>query len=181
MPPIRPLRPDRFPANEFQRDLQSKQAGDNRVTTAEARELTQAWGTRALTPQQADQLRASVNNARSTFDAGATQELNRFVNVTLPRLVVRQGLGLGANSAKLSWDPVTRREDGTPLTELKGYRVHYGPSPGNYTRTVTINDPAATSFQVDNLPTGTWYFAVTSFDAYDIESGFSNEASKTVP
>lgn len=179
--PIRPGGGHPIQANEFQRDIQTKLVGDNKVTTAEANDLARSWGSRSLTREQADQLKASVDGARSTFDAGAAQVIDRFVNVTLPRITLRQGLGIPANSAKLAWDPPTKNEDGTPLTDLKGYKVFYGPSPGNYTRSLDINDPAATSFQVDNLPSGTWYFSMKAVDTAGNLSKFSNEASKTIP
>jgi len=31
--------------------------------------------------------------------------------------------------------------DGSPLTNLKGYKIHYGTQSGTYTTTVTVNDP----------------------------------------
>jgi len=177
--PSNPIRPTRV-TNEFQKDINSKLVGDNKVTTAEAKQLAQAWGSRQLTKEQAAQLKASVDGARSTFDAGAADVLDRFVNVTLPTITMRSGLGVPANSAKLSWTPPTTNEDGTPLTDLKGYKLYYGPTPGNYTKTVDINDPAATSFQVDNLASGTWYFSLKAVDTAGNESRFSNEAFKTI-
>jgi hypothetical protein len=179
--PIHP-RPGIPPAtNEFQRDIESKLVGDNKVTRDEAADLARTWGNKQLTPEQATQLKASVTNARSTFDAGAVRTLDRFVNVTLPTITMHQGLGVPANSAKLSWTPPTTHEDGTPLTDLKGYKVFFGPSPGNYTKSLDINDPAATSFQVDNLASGTWYFSMKAVDTAGNISKFSNEAAKTIP
>ncbi|MEW5742654.1 MAG: fibronectin type III domain-containing protein [Myxococcota bacterium] len=180
--PIRNPRGGTIPTNEFDTQIKQKLAGDNTVTKAEAQELTRGWGMRQLTPAQAEQLKTAVQGNKSTFDAGASSVMSRFVNVTLPTITVRQGLGgVPPNSAKLAWDPPTRNQDGTPLTDLKGYEIHYGPSPGNYTRSVTLNDPAATSFQIDNLPSGTWYFALKAVDTSGNVSTFSNEASKTIP
>ena len=182
----RPIRPGPGnhpvrPANEFQRDIQSKLANDGRVDGAEAQDLTRAWSGRSLTQAQADQLRASVNDARSTFDVAASRVIDRFINVTLPRITIQGGSNVPPNSARLAWDPPTTNEDGTPLTDLKGYKLFYGPSPGNYTHSLDINDPAATSFQVDNLPSGTWYFSLKAVDTAGNQSRFSNEAAKTIP
>jgi hypothetical protein len=66
------------------------------------------------------------------------------------------------------------------LTDLAGYRVHYGTTLGNYTNTETINDPNAVEYVVDNLTEGTWFFTVTAFDAAQNESDSSNVASKTI-
>lgn len=168
--------------NDFDSEIKTKLAGDNTVTRQEAEDLTKGWGNRQLTPEQANQLKAAVSGNQSTFDRGAARIMERFVNVTLPTITVRQGLpGVPPNSAKLAWNPPTRNEDGTPLTDLKGYQIHYGPSPGNYTKSITFDDPAATSFQVNNLPSGTWYFSMKAVDTAGNVSKFSNEASKTIP
>lgn len=181
--PIRP-RPGGTvaPANEFDLQIKQKLVGDNTVTRPEAEQLTQAWGSRQLTPQQANQLKAAVQGNSSTFDRGAVRIMDRFVNLTLPTITVRQGLGgVPPNSAKLAWDPPTKNTDGSALTNLKGYQIAYGPTPGNYTNTVDINDPAATTHQIDNLRSGTWYFAIRSTATTGEVSVFSNEASKTIP
>jgi hypothetical protein len=83
-------------------------------------------------------------------------------------------------SATLSWTAPTQNVDGSDLTDLAGYRVHYGTSLGNYTNSRTINDPAALVYDVDNLTQGTWFFTVTAFDTAGNESEFSNVASKTI-
>lgn len=83
-------------------------------------------------------------------------------------------------SALLSWTPPTRNTDGSPLTNLAGYRVYWGTSPGDYPNSVTINNPGITSYVVDQLTPATWYFALTALNTAGAESAFSNVASKTV-
>jgi ABC-type glycerol-3-phosphate transport system substrate-binding protein len=39
--------------------------------------------------------------------------------------------GSSTNSATLTWDAPTTNVDGTPLTDLAGYKVYYGTSLGN--------------------------------------------------
>src|SRR6267142_2349612 len=63
----------------------------------------------------------------------------------------------------LDWIPPTQNHDGTTLTNLAGYRVHYGRSPSQMTQSITIRNPGLTSYVVDDLAPGTWYFAVTSY------------------
>lgn len=84
-------------------------------------------------------------------------------------------------SAVLSWLPPTRNTDGSPLTNLAGYRVYWGTSPGSYPNQVTLNNPGLTTYVVDNLVSGTYYFAVTAFNSTGAESQLSNSASKTIP
>jgi len=83
-------------------------------------------------------------------------------------------------SATLSWQPPTQRTDGTPLVDLAGYRILYGNAPGSYSNRVTVDNPGLTSYVIDNLAQGTWYFVMTAFDASGAESDYSSVGSKTV-
>ena len=80
----------------------------------------------------------------------------------------------------LSWDPPTENTDGTPVTDLAGYKIYYGTSSGNYTTVVDVKN--VTTFTITDLPEGfTYYFAVTAYDIYGNESAFSDEVSKNIP
>ncbi len=81
-------------------------------------------------------------------------------------------------SVTLAWDAATTNTDGTVLTDLAGYKLRYGTSSGNYSNSVTVG--AGTSYVLNNLAPGTYYFAVTAVNTAGVESGFSNEASKTI-
>jgi len=83
-------------------------------------------------------------------------------------------------SATLNWTPPTQREDGSTLDNLAGYKVHYGLSQGNLNTVVVLDNAGLSSYVVDNLEKGTWYFAVTAFDAAGRESQFSNIGSKMI-
>ncbi len=83
-------------------------------------------------------------------------------------------------AATLSWTAPTQRTDGSALTDLAGYKVYWGKSAGNYTNSVTIDNPSVTTYVVENLTPATWYFAATAVDSKGIESGLSNPASKTI-
>ena len=82
-----------------------------------------------------------------------------------------------AGTATLSWKAPTTNTDGTPLTDLGGYKIHYGTASGSYTATVVVGKTTTYAFA---LPAGTYYFAVTTYDTLGSESGFSNEVTKTV-
>jgi len=83
-------------------------------------------------------------------------------------------------SATLSWEPPTQRTDGSPLTDLAGYRIAYGTTPDNLGQKVTLSNPGISSYVVENLSQGTWYFAMTAFDASGAESDYSSIGSKTI-
>lgn len=108
----------------------------------------------------------------SVTDGVASRSLTAF-NITV------QSAATG--SAALSWQPPTLNVDGSPLTNLAGYRVYWGTSPGSYPSSVTLNNPGITTYVVNNLISGTYYFVVTAFNAIGAESQLSNAVSKTIP
>ena len=75
-------------------------------------------------------------------------------------------------SISLGWTAPSSRTDGTALSlsEISGYRVYYGPAPGNYTSSVTVSNGSATSTVINNIATGDWYVAMTTVDVNGIES-----------
>ncbi len=90
-----------------------------------------------------------------------------------------EAVGLG--SVTLNWAPPTQNEDGTVLTDLAGYRIYWGTTPGQYPNSVTIDNPGVTTYVIDNLGPGTYQFVATSINSAGIESDYSNPATKTVP
>ncbi len=77
--------------------------------------------------------------------------------------------------------PPTENTDGTPLTNLSGYDIHYGTSSGNYTQTINVSNPGIATYVVDNLTPGTtYYFTVAAVNAAGTESPLSTEVSATV-
>ncbi len=83
-------------------------------------------------------------------------------------------------SVTLSWTPPTARTDGTALTNLAGYVIHYGTAPSAFTSTISVNTAGVASYTVDNLSSGTYYFVVSAVDSTGQESQFSNAVSKTI-
>lgn len=89
-------------------------------------------------------------------------------------------VGTATGSATLTWTPPTQNTDGSELRDLAGYKIYWGTSRGNYTKSVTVNNPGLASYVVDELTPATWYFAVTAINSMGVESAYSNEASKQV-
>jgi len=83
-------------------------------------------------------------------------------------------------TATVSWVAPTKNSDGSSLTNLAGYIVHYGASPSSLTQTIQVANAAAVSYVVTNLSPGTWYFAVSSYTNTNVQSGLSTIASKTI-
>jgi len=89
-------------------------------------------------------------------------------------------IGTATGSVTLSWTPPTENEDGTPLMDLAGYRVHWGQSPGTYTEVMNFDNPGLSRVVIDNVPPGTYEFVATSLNGAGVESRFSNAITKIV-
>ncbi|HVS76042.1 MAG TPA: fibronectin type III domain-containing protein [Steroidobacteraceae bacterium] len=85
-------------------------------------------------------------------------------------------------SITLSWSPPTQNSDGSSLTNLAGYTLHYGTTSQDYTGSIEITDPTKTSYVVSDstFPAGTYYFAISAYNAQQVSSSLSGEISVTV-
>ena len=88
--------------------------------------------------------------------------------------------GFNNGKALLSWLPPTENTDKSVLTDLAGYKIYYGTSPGIYGTPIIINNPGLSSILVESLPISDWYFVMTAFNSSGIESSYSIEVSKTI-
>lgn len=83
-----------------------------------------------------------------------------------------------AGQASLTWDAPTTNVDGTPLTDLAGYKVYFGTASGVYGPAVDVKN--VTVHTVTGLSEGIKYFVVTAYDTSGNESAYSNEVSKNI-
>ncbi|MEM1173864.1 MAG: putative Ig domain-containing protein [Pseudomonadota bacterium] len=121
-------------------------------------------------PDEAD-VGTYSNVVISVSDGTETAQLAPF-SIT----VVSVALG----SATVSWVAPTEYEDGSPLTDLAGFRVYWGTSAGNYPNSVTVNNPGQTNVVIENLSPGNYEFVTTAFNEAGVESLYSNPAFKTI-
>lgn len=85
-----------------------------------------------------------------------------------------------AGEAFLKWTAPSKNTDGSNLTDLAGFKVHYGTQTRSYSKTVDVG--SATDYAVKDLASGsTYYFSVTAYNSAGRESGYSNEVSKNMP
>ncbi len=79
-------------------------------------------------------------------------------------------------SVTLAWEAPTVNEDGSPITDLAGYRVYYGETSQAYTDVVNVGN--STGASIGGLPIGIpLYFSVTAYDLSGNQSTFSSEVS----
>jgi len=64
---------------------------------------------------------------------------------------------------------------------IAGYGIAYGKTSGEYSQLVEVHNPGITTYVIDNLNHGTWFFAVYVYDEYGLSSDYSNEGSKEIP
>lgn len=119
----------------------------------------------------ADDVGNFTNIVITVSDGSATAALGGF-DITV------DAIALG--TATLSWNPPTENTDGTALMDLSGYRIYYGKSESQLTRTIVINNPGLTRYVVENLAQANWYFSMTSVNSEGVESRRSAVVSKTI-
>lgn len=88
--------------------------------------------------------------------------------------------GTSSGNVSLSWQAPTENTNGSALLNLAGYVIHYGSVSQTYTSTITISNPGLTSYVVEDLPPGTYYFSMSSTTTSGEQSSLSAEASTTI-
>ncbi len=83
-------------------------------------------------------------------------------------------------SATLSWLPPTTNTNGTPLTNLAGYKIYYGTSSSSLNQSAQVTNPGIATYVIDNLSPATWYFSVVSYNRAKVESPLSQVVSKKI-
>ncbi|MCF7762217.1 MAG: hypothetical protein K9N62_00935 [Verrucomicrobia bacterium] len=72
-----------------------------------------------------------------------------------------------------AWDP-------SPGPDIQGYRLYVGDSPGHYQQSFDLGDVTEACL-TNQVEVGFQYFAVAAYDAFEFESGPSNEIERYVP
>jgi len=83
-------------------------------------------------------------------------------------------------TATLSWQAPTIDTNGQALTDLSGYVIYYGTSESSLNQSIQLNSTGTQTYVIDNLESGTWYFAVRAMASSGAESALSNVVSKTI-
>ncbi|HLA00439.1 MAG TPA: hypothetical protein VJZ24_02240 [Thermodesulfovibrionales bacterium] len=89
-----------------------------------------------------------------------------------------------APKTTLSWTAPTTNSDGSPLTNLSGYKIYYSTTSGAYTnaKSKDVGNVLTTSIaNVTGSTTTVYYFVATAYTTSGNEGGFSNEVRNDVP
>jgi hypothetical protein len=133
-----------------------------------------------------DEATGKLSGTPAASDVGVYEEIEISVSdghssAKLPKFAVMvAAAGSPIYSVSLGWDVPLENDDGTPLTDLKSFRIHYGSASSDYSGTLEVNSASATHFVVEQLPAGTYYFAVTAVNSAGAESAYSAEVNTTI-
>lgn len=86
----------------------------------------------------------------------------------------------GSGAATLSWHPPTQNTNGSTITGLAGYQIKYGASANSLTQTVKVTNPGLTSYVIESLAPGTYYFGIAAYTSSGAQSALSGLVSKTI-
>ena len=114
-----------------------------------------------------------------TFSGVTIAAWDGLATATLAPFTITVG-EIAMGSATLSWNPPTQNADGSPLTDLAGYKIYYGTDADVLGRTIEITNPGLTRYVIDNLRPNRWYFKMTSVNSEGIESNRTGLLSKTI-
>ena len=86
-------------------------------------------------------------------------------------------------SINLQWTAPVTRTDGTPLSlaDIDGYYIDYGDSAGNYPNRLEVPDGTAQSATITDIPVGTYYIVMKTYDVGGHVSPYSSMVAKTTP
>ena len=103
-------------------------------------------------------------------------------NISFSIIVSAQQSGT-TKSVTVSWTAPQTYDDGSPLplSDIYGYKIYSGATSTGLSATADVNNSSATSTTVANLSSGTYYFAVTAYDANGVESTYSSTANVVIP
>jgi len=87
---------------------------------------------------------------------------------------------ISVGAATVNWAPPLKNTDGTVLTDLSGFQIHFGRSTSALTQIIAIKNASISRYVIDNLSSGTWYFAVVAVNSKGVQSDLSPVGSKVI-
>jgi hypothetical protein len=124
---------------------------------------------------------ASSGTPSTVADTGpATGDTSSSGSTSSGSTGTTSGSSPSSSSVTLNWTAPTQNSNGSTITNLAGYKIHYGTASQDYTEVVAINNPSLNRYVIDSLPNGTYYFAITAYNSAGVESPMSGEVTTSV-
>jgi len=146
--------------------------GSDESGSSTAATSTTSTSTTGSNPQTAADSSASGSSTSGSTTSGSTTTTGS-AGSTATTTVAGTSLTLG-------WVAPTENSNGTPITDLAGYKIHYGTASANYTKVVAVSNPSLSRYVLDSLESGTYFLAITAYNSKGIESTLSGEISATL-
>jgi len=148
--------------------------------TAESGQLTWASGDMTAKTFTVPISNATPFTGTKVFAVAIAAATGATLGTPASSIVTITGDAPTTGSATLDWVAPTLNTNGTPLTNLAGYRILYGTNPSSLTNVITITSASTTSYEITNLSAGTWYFTIEAYNTDGTDSSPSVSASLTI-
>lgn len=164
----------------------SPTAGDPGASLAFSIQNKPSWATFSIatgqlsgTPTSAQT--GSYSNIVITVSNGSSSaSLPAFAITVVASNGTGTGTGTPSGTATLRWTQPVTNTNGSSLTDLAGYIIDYGTTASNLNQSVSITSPATTSYTLQDLTAGTWYFAIVAYTTEGTQSPLSNVVSAAI-
>ena len=160
--------------------------GSNESGSSTAATSTTSTSTTGSTPPTAADSGTSTSGS-STMSGSTTSGSTTSGSTTAGSTTTAGAAGstapttlVAGTSLTLGWVAPTQNSNGTPITELAGYKIHYGTTSQDYTKVVAVSNPSISRYVLDSLASGTYFFAIAAYNSKGIESTLSGEISATL-
>jgi len=160
--------------------FQPSASGPSNMTLAFSVQNKPTWANFSIATGQLSGTPASTqtgtysNVVVSVSDGAASSSLAPFSITVTPATST-------TSNATLSWSAPTTNTDGSALTDLAGTLIHYGTSASNLNQSVQVAGATQTSYTINNLTSGTWYFGSVAYATTGAQSAMSALVSVTIP
>jgi hypothetical protein len=127
----------------------------------------------------------ALSGTPTTKDVGTTSTVtitasNASGTAAIGPFSIQVAAAGSGESVTLSWEPPSENTNGTEANQLIGYYIYYGTNPDELTQWVIAWGAQTSSFAVENLNPGTYYFSVRAYNWLGIESAPSATVSTTI-
>jgi hypothetical protein len=89
-------------------------------------------------------------------------------------------LSAATGVASLQWETPASKVDGSPLDNLAGYHILYGHDPEDLDHSAFVDGASVNSYEIADLESGIWYFAVTAINENGLEGPPTTVATKSI-
>jgi hypothetical protein len=106
--------------------------------------------------------------------------INAGTGTTTATVTSTPTAGSSNGAATLTWVAPTEDTNGQSVSDLAGYYIYYGTDESDLSQIVSVAGADTTTYVVDGLGSGTYYFAVRAYNTMGMNSAQSDIVSVTI-